>query len=125
MSCFRLLDKILCQVFPLTESTAALIRRNNNASNDAEKVTETETSTMLLLGAIGASRQLLLHLADLGENLEEAEAVHERSLQLYELCLHLVRFRLRKIHLSWDFPFPIFNCYLFYFFQRESVAKGK
>ena len=86
----RLLDKILSQVFPLSESTLALIRRNG-ANTDAPKTSESEACASTLLGAIGTCRQLLPHLADLGDDLEEAEAVHERSLQLYELSILLVK----------------------------------
>jgi hypothetical protein len=88
----RLLDQILSQVFPLSESTTALIRRSV-ASNDVAKTSESESCTSMLLGAVGTCRQLLPHLADLGDDLEEAESVHERSLQLYELCLQLVFFK--------------------------------
>ena len=86
----RLLDKILSQVFPLSESTLSLIRRSA-ANTDAPKTSESEACASTLLGAIGTCRQLLPHLADLGDDLEEPEAVHERSLQLYELSILLVK----------------------------------
>ncbi len=71
---FRVLDKILSQVFPLTDAITAFIRRGCAASEASAtggeaKPDSTEAMSSLLLGALGGCRYLLPHLSELGDDL--------------------------------------------------------